>query len=112
VTRQHDDRGERPTQSGPARQDHLDQQARQREDLRGAAPHQARPETDAPERAGAAEFGAHSARAAGTDRPEQQNEPSADASLRAYEESRGARGPRRPPEVRDTESDISTADEG
>ena len=112
MTRQHDERGERLTQPGPARQEQLDQQAKLREDLRGAAPHQARPETDAPERAGAAEFGAHAARAAGTDRPDQQNEPSGDASLRAHEESRGARGSRRPPEVRDKHSDVPTADEG
>jgi hypothetical protein len=113
VTRQHDDRGrDRPSQAGPVRQDHLDQQASLREDPRGAASHQARPETDAPERASAADIGAHAARAAGTARPDQQNDPSSEASLRAFKESRGARGGRRPLEVREKQSDVPTADEG
>jgi hypothetical protein len=78
-------------QAGPARQDQLDQQQAIHGDLSKAASHQIKPETAHPEamRAEASGVAKASAQAAGDERPKQENLPSQDASIAAFEASRG-----------------------
>jgi hypothetical protein len=78
-------------QAGPARQDQLDQQQAIHGDLSKAASHQIKPETAHPEAMRAEESGVAkaSAQAAGDERPKQENLPSQDASIAAFEANRG-----------------------
>ena len=78
-------------QAGPARQEQLDQQEAIHSDLSKAASYQTKPETAHPEAMRAEESGVAkaSAQAAGDARPKQENLPSQDASVAAFEASRG-----------------------
>ena len=78
-------------QQGPARQEQIDQQEALRNDLSRAASHQAKPETERPEAMRAEESGTAkaSAQAAGDANPEKENLRSQDASVGAFEASRG-----------------------
>ena len=76
------------------RDDLIEQSESERNDLRRQGAHQASPETEQPERATADERLEHSAAAAGMERSEEQNAPTREASVRAFEESRGSSEPR------------------
>jgi hypothetical protein len=90
-------REDRP--AGPTRDELVQQSEEERDALGDQSSHQARPETERPARAASDERFDHSAAAAGMERSEEQNAPTQDASVRAFEESRGAKeeGGRRKP---------------
>jgi hypothetical protein len=97
-------RGERESgrQTGPVRQEQLDQQKAIHSDLSKAASYQIKPETAHPEAMRAEESGAAkaSAQAAGDVRPKQENLPSQDASIAAFDASRGGWESKKPAEHR------------
>src|SRR5919204_6201972 len=84
--------GERESgrQAGPVRQEQLDQQKAIHSDLSKAASYQIKPEAAHPEAMAAEESGAAkaSAQAAGDERPKQENLPSQDASIAAFDARR------------------------
>jgi hypothetical protein len=87
-------REDRP--AGPARDDLVRQSEDERNALGEQSSHQARPETERPARVASDERLDHSSAAAGMERSEEQNAPTEDASVRAFEQSRGSAEPREP----------------